>query len=137
MRLVSPLPLEYQPGTRWLYHTSADVLGVLVARAAGQPLGTVLQERIFEPLGMRDTGFAVPAADLARFGPCYWNDPASGSRAGLRPGRRRVEPRPGLPVRWRRARLDGDRLPGCSPSSCWGAGATGVGALLSRPRWRR
>ena len=62
MRLVSPLPLEYQPGTKWLYHTSADVLGVLVARAAGQPLGTVLHERIFEPLGMRDTGFAVPAA---------------------------------------------------------------------------
>lgn len=85
MRLVSPLPLEYQPGTRWLYHTSADVLGVLVARAAGQPLGTVLQERIFEPLGMRDTGFAVPAADLARFGPCYWNDPASGSRAVFDP----------------------------------------------------
>jgi len=80
MRRVSPLPLEYQPGTKWLYHTSADVLGVLVARAAGQPFGTVLRERIFEPLGMRDTGFAVPAADLARFGPCYWNDPASGSR---------------------------------------------------------
>jgi CubicO group peptidase (beta-lactamase class C family) len=80
MRLVSPLPLEYQPGTRWLYHTSADVLGVLVARATGRPFGTILRERIFEPLGMRDTGFAVPAEDLARFGPCYWNDPASGSR---------------------------------------------------------
>jgi CubicO group peptidase (beta-lactamase class C family) len=85
MRLVSPLPLEYQPGTKWLYHTSADVLGVLVARAAGQPLGTVMRERIFEPLGMRDTGFAVPAAHLARFGPCYWNDPASGGRAVFDP----------------------------------------------------
>jgi CubicO group peptidase (beta-lactamase class C family) len=85
MRLVSPLPLEYQPGTKWLYHTSADVLGVLVARAAGQPLGTVMRERIFEPLGMRDTGFAVPAADLARFGPCYWNDPDNGGRAVFDP----------------------------------------------------
>jgi CubicO group peptidase (beta-lactamase class C family) len=85
MRLVSTLPLEYQPGTKWLYHTSADVLGVLVARAAGRPFGTVLRERIFEPLGMRDTAFVVPAEDLTRFGPCYWNDPASGGRVVFDP----------------------------------------------------
>ncbi|MFN2607667.1 MAG: serine hydrolase domain-containing protein [Acidimicrobiales bacterium] len=80
MRRLSTLPLEHQPGERWLYHTSADVLGVLVARAAGQRLDDVLRERVFEPLGMVDTGFSVPTADTGRFGPCYGTDPASGAR---------------------------------------------------------
>ena len=78
IRLLGTLPLEYQPGERWLYHTSADVLGVLVARASGQPFEAFLRERIFDPLGMKDTGFAVPAADLDRFGPTYWTNPESG-----------------------------------------------------------
>lgn len=51
------LPLLAQPGERWMYNTGAQVLGVLLARAAGQPFGEVLRTRIFEPLGMRDTGF--------------------------------------------------------------------------------
>ncbi len=72
MRRFGTLPLEHQPGDRWLYHTGADVLGVLVARAAEQPFEAFLAERIFQPLGMADTGFAVPADDLARFGPVFW-----------------------------------------------------------------
>jgi CubicO group peptidase (beta-lactamase class C family) len=56
------LPLLAQPGERWMYNTGASVLGVLLARAAGQPLGEVLQSRIFGPLGMRDTGFFTTAA---------------------------------------------------------------------------
>jgi CubicO group peptidase (beta-lactamase class C family) len=80
MRRLGTLPLTYQPGERWLYHTGADVLGVLIARAADQPLSAVLGERIFEPLAMRDTGFAVPEADLDRFGPCYLTDPGTGVR---------------------------------------------------------
>ena len=63
---LGQLPLAHQPGAAWLYNTSADVLGVLVARAAGQPLGAFLRERVFEPLGMRDTGFSVPAGDVSR-----------------------------------------------------------------------
>jgi len=51
----------YQPGERWLYGTGFDVLSVLIARVSGQPLETFLRERIFEPLGMKDTGFSVPA----------------------------------------------------------------------------
>lgn len=51
------LPLLAQPGGRWLYNTGAHVLGVLCARAAGAPYGEVLRTRIFEPLGMTDTGF--------------------------------------------------------------------------------
>ena len=59
MRRLSTLPLLYQPGERWLYNTGSDVLGVLIARAAGQPLGEFLRTRIFEPLGMVDTGFST------------------------------------------------------------------------------
>jgi CubicO group peptidase (beta-lactamase class C family) len=54
---LGSLPLIAQPGERWLYNTGAAVLGVLLARAAGQPFAEVLRTRIFEPLGMRDTGF--------------------------------------------------------------------------------
>jgi CubicO group peptidase (beta-lactamase class C family) len=74
MKRLGALPLIYQPGERWLYHTGSDVLGVLIARAVGQPLETVLQERLFAPLGMRDTGFQVPAAKLDRFASAYMMD---------------------------------------------------------------
>jgi len=77
MRRFSTLPLMFQPGERWLYHTGADVLGVLIARAAGQSFEDFLYERIFEPLGMKDTGFFVPPSDLERFTPCYSRDPES------------------------------------------------------------
>jgi CubicO group peptidase (beta-lactamase class C family) len=80
MRRLGTLPLAHHPGTRWMYHTSADVLGVLVARAAGQPLDVFLREQIFDPLGMRDTGFSVPADALHRFGPCHVTDPETGAR---------------------------------------------------------
>ena len=78
MRRLSTLPLLYQPGERWLYNTGSDVLGVLIARAAGQPLDVFLRERVFDPLGMVDTGFV--AQDLDRFGTCYTTDPATGAR---------------------------------------------------------
>jgi CubicO group peptidase (beta-lactamase class C family) len=71
MRRIGTLPLDHQPGERWLYHLGSEVLGVLVARAAGQPLDVFLRERIFEPLGMRDTGFWVPPDELDRFGTCW------------------------------------------------------------------
>jgi CubicO group peptidase (beta-lactamase class C family) len=80
IRRLGTLPLQCQPGERWLYHTGADVLGVLVARASRQPFDEFLRERLFEPLGMHDTGFHVPADKLDRFGPCYGTDPGSGER---------------------------------------------------------
>ena len=76
MRRLGTLPLLYQPGERWLYNVGSDVLGVLVARAAGQPLGDFLRQRVFEPLGMADTGFWTPHAD--RLGSCYTKDPQTG-----------------------------------------------------------
>ncbi|MFC5835834.1 serine hydrolase domain-containing protein [Nonomuraea insulae] len=78
MRRLATLPLTYQPGQRWQYNLSDDVLGVLVARVTGQPLETFLRERIFEPLGMTDTGFHVPADQIHRLPPLYAPDWQSG-----------------------------------------------------------
>jgi len=78
MRRFSTLPLMCQPGERWLYHTGADVLGVLISRAAGQPFETFLRQRVFEPLGMKDTGFWVPAADVGRLATSYTTNPETG-----------------------------------------------------------
>jgi CubicO group peptidase (beta-lactamase class C family) len=72
MRRFGTLPLMHQPGERWMYNTGAEVLGVLIARAAGVPLGRFFQERIFEPLGMADTDFSVPAAKRHRFATGYF-----------------------------------------------------------------
>jgi CubicO group peptidase (beta-lactamase class C family) len=66
---LGSLPLLAQPGERWLYNTSASVLGVLLARAAGMPFGDVLRTRVFEPLGMRDTAFW--ARDTSRLATAY------------------------------------------------------------------
>ena len=65
------LPLMHQPGERWMYHTGSDVLGALIARATGMTLGDFLQERIFAPLGMKDTAFNVPESTLGRLATCY------------------------------------------------------------------
>jgi len=71
MRQLGALPLAYQPGTRWLYNLGSDIASVLIARVTGQPLGDFLQERIFGPLGMADTGFWVPPDSLSRLPPQY------------------------------------------------------------------
>lgn len=80
IRRLGSLPLMHQPGERWMYHTGSDVLGVLIARAAGQPFDVFLRERLFEPLGMSDTGFSVPAEKLDRFVPGYWTNFQTGAR---------------------------------------------------------
>jgi CubicO group peptidase (beta-lactamase class C family) len=68
---LGSLPLLDQPGTRWRYNTGATVAGVLIERAAGAPLAEVMRERVFEPLGMADTGFSVPAGKRGRFTTFY------------------------------------------------------------------
>jgi CubicO group peptidase (beta-lactamase class C family) len=78
IRRLGTLPLMHQPGERWLYHTGSDVLSVLIARASGQPLEEFLRERIFEPLGMHDTGFSVPSAQLHRLATSYYANPKTG-----------------------------------------------------------
>lgn len=74
MKAMGALPLQAQPGERWLYTAGANVLGVLVARASGQPLETVFQERVLGPLGMTDTAFHVPAAKASRLITGYMNN---------------------------------------------------------------
>jgi CubicO group peptidase (beta-lactamase class C family) len=73
------LPLMRQPGEYWLYDTGMQLLGVVIERAAGQPLAEFMAERLFEPLGMVDTGFHVPEAKFERLAGCYWRDPESGA----------------------------------------------------------
>lgn len=79
MRRLGSLPLMHQPGERWMYHIASDVLGVLIARAADAPLEEVLSKRIFEPLGMVDTAFCVPAAKRDRLaGTCRFDSQSGG-----------------------------------------------------------
>lgn len=78
LRRFGSLPLMYQPGERWMYNTGADVLSVLIARASGTALQTFLRERLFRPLGMKDTGFHVPPEKIDRLPPCYWTNYMTG-----------------------------------------------------------
>ena len=78
MRRLGSLPLMHQPGEKWMYNTGSHILGVLITRVTEQPLETFFRERIFEPLGMRDTGFSVPAGKLDRLATSYWLDTATG-----------------------------------------------------------
>uniref|UniRef100_UPI003525626A serine hydrolase domain-containing protein n=1 Tax=Streptomyces sanglieri TaxID=193460 RepID=UPI003525626A len=81
MAALSRVPLLHQPGEEWLYNTCSDILGVLIARVSDRSLPEFLAERLFEPLGMTDTGFVVPAAKAGRFTSFYRADPEGG---GLR-----------------------------------------------------
>jgi CubicO group peptidase (beta-lactamase class C family) len=71
------LPLVFQPGSEWNYGVSTDVLGRIVEVVSGQPLDEFLRERIFEPLGMVDTGFWVPEHKRDRFAELYSRNPAT------------------------------------------------------------
>lgn len=75
---LGELPLQYQPGTRFHYSLSTDVLGALVEAVSGQSLGEFMQERIFAPLQMNDTFFQVPSDKLHRFGTNHIRDPRTG-----------------------------------------------------------
>jgi CubicO group peptidase (beta-lactamase class C family) len=74
MKALGALPLQAQPGERWLYTLGSDVLGVLVARASGQTLEAFFQERILGPLGMKDTAFHCPPEKAGRMITGYMND---------------------------------------------------------------
>jgi CubicO group peptidase (beta-lactamase class C family) len=68
------LPLMHQPGDGWRYNTGSQVLGVVLERATGQPLEAFLRSRLFEPLGMVDTTFSLPAGSRSRFTTAYAPD---------------------------------------------------------------
>ena len=77
IRRYGSLPLVFQPGERWLYNGGSEILSVLIARVAGMTFGEFLRERIFVPLGMKDTGFYVPKDQHHRFTTTYIHDSAA------------------------------------------------------------
>lgn len=78
IRRLGTLPLLHEPGEQWMYSTGADVLGVLVQRVSGMSFESFLEQRLFSPLGMKDTAFSVPAQKFERFVDSYWTNPATG-----------------------------------------------------------
>lgn len=78
---LGTLPLAYQPGERFHYGHSTDVLGFLIGRVEGKPFRDVLQERIFSPLGMRDTDFWLPPEKRSHLASLYGYDAALGKLA--------------------------------------------------------
>jgi CubicO group peptidase (beta-lactamase class C family) len=72
LQKLGSLPWLAQPGERWMYQVSGDVLGVLIARVSEQSLGTFMRERIFDPLGMKDTAFHVPPEKIDRLPGFYF-----------------------------------------------------------------
>ncbi|APZ99601.1 serine hydrolase [Sphingopyxis sp. QXT-31] len=73
---LAKIPLQFDPGAHWNYSMATDVLGAVVERIEGKPFAEVLQERIFGPLNMVDTGFKVPADQQHRLADAYAFDPA-------------------------------------------------------------
>jgi CubicO group peptidase (beta-lactamase class C family) len=72
---LAKIPLEFSPGEAWNYSVSIDVIGYLIGKISNQPFHQFLKERIFDPLGMTDTDFHVPAEKAHRFAACYSNNP--------------------------------------------------------------
>ena len=93
---VARLPLLYQPGEKWVYSVSVDIQGYLVQKLSGQTFPDFLRDRIFTPLGMKDTGFMVPAAKLPRVATIYGWDQATRALKGS-PHDPGIGEMPGLP----------------------------------------
>lgn len=74
VKILAKLPLNHQPGEKWTYGLSIDVLGALVEIVSGTPLDQFFQKRIFEPLGMKDTYFYLPDTKKDRLVPVYSED---------------------------------------------------------------
>lgn len=71
VKRIASLPMDAQPGTQWVYGYATDILGVVVERASGMPLDQFLKDRIFTPLGMKDTQFYLPKDKAGRLATVY------------------------------------------------------------------
>ena len=83
---LATLPLHYQPGSKWEYSFGLDVLGLVIEAVSGMPLGRYLEERVFQPLGMRDTAFTVAPGKIGRYAEALPVDPVTGEAQTLRDG---------------------------------------------------
>ena len=92
---LGKIPLAYEPGTRWLYSCSVDVLGRVVEVASGMKFDAFLKRRLFEPLDMKDTGFFVPAEKLDRFAATYQSDGKGGLKVSDAPATSQFLKNPG------------------------------------------
>ena len=87
MPALKDIPLSYQPGSQWVYSISVDVQGYMVERLSGMRFGEFLETRIFQPLGMVDTGFSVKPENAARLSRQYApNNDGTLRRTDNRPG---------------------------------------------------
>jgi CubicO group peptidase (beta-lactamase class C family) len=77
---LAAIPLLYQPGTRWNYSRSSDVLAYLVEVISGKPFDVFLNENLFNPLNMTETGYWINASELARVPAVYVPDDSAGIR---------------------------------------------------------
>jgi CubicO group peptidase (beta-lactamase class C family) len=93
---MAALPLLYQPGERWVYSVGVDIQGYLVQKLSGKSFPDFLRDRIFNPLGMKDTGFLVPADKLSRMATMYAWDKAASALAA-QPHDPQISVMPGLP----------------------------------------
>lgn len=83
---MAALPFDAQPGERWVYGYSTDILGALVEKVSGQPLDEFLRARICDPLGMKDTHFYLPESKAERFAVVYSAKEAGGLERAPEPG---------------------------------------------------
>ena len=136
MERLGSLPLAFAPGERWVYHTPSMVAGVLIERASGMGLAEFFRTRIFDPLGMPDTGFWVPAAKRHRLASYYRGGEQPGTLVPVRTTaratpRRRSSRRPG--AAWSRPLTTT-----CGSGGCCLAGASWTAsAYCPRPRSTR
>ena len=106
---LAKAPLLFDPGSDWEYGFSTDVLGFVVEAVTGMPLGDVLAQRLWSPLGMSDTSFALPVAKRSRYALALAKDPLTGH---ANPAiHHATDKTPALALGRRRRGLDGERLP--------------------------
>lgn len=91
-RRIASVPLAYQPGARWRYSLSMDLQGAIIEKLSGMSLADFMRTRIFEPLGMVDTGFHVPAEKLPRLATLYRMSKSTGKLKVSEPGLNRGDP---------------------------------------------
>ena len=94
---LATIPLNYQPGTEWLYSSSMDVEGYIVEKLSGQTLPDFMRDHIYTPLGMKDAGFFVPKDKRSRFAVNYREEQGKLVRVPIEPGRNDYEVQPTMP----------------------------------------
>ncbi len=82
---IATIPLRYQPGTRWSYSASVDIQGYIIEKLSGMKFSAFLDANIFKPLGMKDTGFYVPADKVSRLSGAYGVNPMNGQLVEITP----------------------------------------------------